>query len=252
MPLGEIIGALAAGTFVGSILGFIGAGGAMLTVPLLLYGFHFTAVAATTAALAVVFIAALVGVIPKARRGDVLYREALTVWGLGLITNIGGGIIAKHLPSAFLTSGFAFFLVIAGASMLKGTPKDHPERRMPLAILVIVSLVIGAMTGLFGIGGGFLAIPILVLFFHTPQNKAAGTSLLIIALNCLTSFLAHHAVWKEISWHVPLIIAGAAVVVSHWASGRSHKVTSQKLRVAFAYLIFAIAIFTITKTWIIH
>jgi len=74
-----ILTAVAAGIFIGSVLGFIGAGGAMVTVPILLYLFDFSPVNATTAALAVVFLAAIAGLGPKFKSKDVLVKEALTI-----------------------------------------------------------------------------------------------------------------------------------------------------------------------------
>ena len=97
MSLTHVILSLIFGAFIGSVLGFVGAGGAMITVPILLYVFHFNPQQATTAALAVVFIAAFFGLIPKIRSKDILYREALSIWALGLVTNIGGALLSKHL-----------------------------------------------------------------------------------------------------------------------------------------------------------
>jgi uncharacterized membrane protein YfcA len=245
----DIAVALASGAFVGSVLGLVGAGGAMLTVPILLYLFHYSAIHATTASLAVVFIAALFSVIPKARSNDVLYREAFSVWALGLVTNLGGSVLAKHIAPSFITGGFAIILILAGSSMSLGAVGDRPERKVPFVLLLVISLVIGAMTGVFGIGGGFLAIPVLVLFFHTPHNKAAGTSLLIIALNCFTSFVGHHSIWHEVRWSIPIAIAISAVIVSTVASHFSKRVPVALLRQAFAGVLYAIAIFTILKTW---
>ena len=98
---------------------------------------------------------------------------------------------------------------------------------------------------LFGIGGGFLAIPVLVLFFHTPQNKAAGTSLLIIALNCSTAFIAKHSIWQEINWHYPIIIAIVAVIVARISSKIAPKTPIVHLKQGFALLLFGLAAFTI-------
>jgi len=163
--------ALLCGAFIGAVLGFVGAGGAMLSVPILLYIFKFSTAQATTAALAVVFMAAAAGVIPKWRSKDVLYREALSVWAIGFISNVGGAILSKHFPSSAITTGFALILIIAGGSMLKGPIADHPEKRMQPLALIAISLIIGAMTGVFGIGGGFLAIPVLVLFITPLKRK---------------------------------------------------------------------------------
>jgi uncharacterized membrane protein YfcA len=245
----EILGALLAGSFIGAVLGFIGAGGAMLSVPILMYLFDFEPKLATTAALAVVFLAALSGLVPKARMKQILYRDAFVISGIGLITNIGFALIAQHIPDSVITTGFAAVLLLAGFSMLH-PPRLEEHKRMPLHILILMSLLIGSMTGLFGIGGGFLAIPVLVLFFGTPQAIAAGTSLLIIALNSLISFIGHHALWADVQWHIPIFMAGAAIVIAQIASHYSGKSSPVALRKAFAYLLFAVSLFTLAKTWL--
>ena len=242
--------ALLAGSFIGAVLGFIGAGGAMLSVPILIYIFDFTPLHASTAALIVVFCAAAAGAVPKLRKGEVLVWEALTISGLGLVTNLGGSILSKNLSANTITTGFAVVLMIAGSAMLKGPIKDHPEKKMPVLILIVLSLVIGALTGVFGIGGGFLAIPILVLFFHTPQNKAAGTSLLIICLNTGISLLGHRAQWGDVQWHIPILMAGAALVIATFASHHASKAPAKLMRNSFAVLLFSVSLFTIAKTWI--
>lgn len=245
----EILGALIAGGAIGAVLGFVGAGGAMLSVPILMYGFGFSAKSATTAALAIVFLAAASGAIPKARKGQILYRDALVIVGLGLVTNFGFATIADDLSDSFISTGFAAVLILAGLSMLR-SPIFSEHTRMPISVLIVISLVIGSITGLFGIGGGFLAIPVLVLFFGTPPAIAAGTSLLIIALNSLISFLGHHALWESVEWHIPIFIGASAVVIAQFASHYSSKTPQDKLRKAFAYLLLAISIFTIVQTWV--
>lgn len=244
----EILGALLAGSFIGAVLGFVGAGGAMLSVPILIYGFDFEPKLATTAALAVVFLAAASGVIPKARNKQVLYRDALVIWGIGLITNLGFSSIADRLPDAFITTGFAGVLLVAGSSMLR-PPRYEDHKRMPVPVLIAMSLIIGSMTGLFGIGGGFLAIPVLVLFFGTPQNVAAGTSLLIISINSLTAFIGHKSMWGDVQWHVPIFMGVAAVLIAQVASHQAHRTDPRVLRKSFAYLLFVISLFTLAKTW---
>jgi uncharacterized membrane protein YfcA len=245
----EILGALIAGGAIGAVLGFVGAGGAMLSVPILIYGFGFDPNLATTAALAIVFLAAASGLIPKARKKQVLYRDALVIWGIGLVTNLGFSSIAHRLPNAFITTGFAAILMLAGVSMLR-PPRLDTHKRMPIPVLIVMSLVIGSITGLFGIGGGFLAIPVLVLFFGTPQNIAAGTSLLIISINSLTAFIGHNSQWSDVQWHIPIFIGGSAILAAQIASHYSHFTNPEKLRKAFAYLLFAISIFTVLQTWL--
>ena len=246
----EIIGGLLAGAFIGAVLGFIGAGGAMLSVPILLYIFDFTPQAATTAALAVVLAAAISGLLPKIKSKEVLFKEALVIWGLGLITNLGFSIIAHKLSDTVITTGFSMVLVTAGTMMLI-KPIAGTEKKVPLFWLVVISLVIGSMTGLFGIGGGFLAIPVLVLFFKNPQGKAAGTSLAIIALNTITAFFGHYQSWSDLTWTTPIAMAIAAVVVARIASIKSGQMNPAILRKSFAFLLYSIAIFTLLETWVI-
>jgi uncharacterized membrane protein YfcA len=241
--------ALIAGGFIGAVLGFVGAGGAMLSVPILMYGFGFDPKPATTAALAVVLLAALSGVIPKARQGQVLYRDAFVIWGIGSITNLGFSSIVDQIPDSVITTGFAGILLLAGFSMLR-PPRLDEQKRMPLPVLIFMSLIIGTMTGLFGIGGGFLAIPVLVLYFGTPQIVAAGTSLLIIAANSLTAFIGHRSQWGDVQWHIPILMGTSAIVIAQVASRLSHKTSPVVLRKAFAYLLFAISIFTLIKTYL--
>lgn len=246
----EIIGGLLAGGFIGAVLGFIGAGGAMLSVPILLYIFNFTPQAATTAALAVVLAAAISGLLPKIKSKEVLFKEAFVIWGLGLITNLGFSIVAHRLSDSVITTGFALVLLSAGTSMLI-KPIAGTEKKIPLFWLVVMSLIIGSMTGLFGIGGGFLAIPVLVLFFKVPQGKAAGTSLAIITLNTVTAFFGHFQSWPEVTWTTPIAMAIAAVVVARFASIKSGQVNPTILRKAFAFLLYSIAVFTLVETWVI-
>ena len=246
----EIIGGLIAGGFIGAVLGFIGAGGAMLSVPILLYIFDFTPQTATTAALAVVLSAAISGLLPKIKSKEVLFREALIIWALGLTTNISFSILAYRLSNSVLTTGLALVLIVAGTSMLV-KPVAGTEKKVPLIWLILISLVIGMLTGLFGIGGGFLAIPILVLFFKVPQGKAAGTSLAIIAINSITAFFAHYQSWDNVDWKIPLFMAVAAVVIARIASIKSGQLNPVLLKKGFAVLLYSIAVFTLLQTWVI-
>jgi uncharacterized membrane protein YfcA len=246
----EIIAGLIAGGFIGAVLGFIGAGGAMLSVPILLYVFDFTPQTATTAALAVVLSAAISGLLPKIKSKEVLFREALIIWGLGLTTNILFSILAYRLSNSVLTTGLALVLIVAGSSMLI-KPIAGTEKRVPLAWLILISLVIGMLTGLFGIGGGFLAIPILVLFFKVPQGKAAGTSLAIIAINSITAFFGHNRSWDDVDWKIPVVMAVAAVIVARLASIKSGQLNPVLMKKGFAILLYSIAVFTLLQTWVI-
>ena len=246
----EIIGGLIAGGFIGAVLGFIGAGGAMLSVPILLYIFGFTPQAATTAAISVVLAAAISGLLPKIKTKEVLFKEAGVIWALGLVTNLGFSVIAHRISDSVITTGFSIVLFTAGTMMLI-KPIAGTEKKIPIFWLIAMSLVIGSMTGLFGIGGGFLAVPILVLFFKVPQGKAAGTSLAIIAINSVTAFFGHFQSWSSVTWTVPLAMSISAVIIARLASIKSGQMNQAILRKSFAGLLYSIAVFTLLQTWVI-
>ena len=141
-------------------------------------------------------------------------------------------------------------MLTAGTAMLI-KPISGNEKKVPVFWLVVISLVIGSITGLFGIGGGFLAVPVLVLFFKNSPSKAAGTALAIIFLNSITAFFGHFQSWHLVNWAVPVSMAIAAVVVARVASIRSGQVDPALLRKAFAALLYLIALFTLIETWAI-
>jgi len=239
--------AVIAGGFIGAILGFVGAGGAMLSVPILLYIFDFTAIPATTGALAIVLCASIAGAIPKARVKEILYREALVIWGLGLVTNLGASILAHRLSDQIITTGFSFTIVLAALSMIKKSAEQE-QRRMSPGVLVAVSLGIGVITGLFGIGGGFIVIPVLMHAFGTPARVASGTSLVVIALNSITAFIGHQSHWDEVNWKIPVVMALSATTIALLASHRQSK-SNETTKKAFAGLLVLVAAFTMLQTW---
>jgi uncharacterized membrane protein YfcA len=242
----EILGALIAGAFIGSVLGFVGSGGAMLAVPIFIYGFGLEPSVASTAALAVVGAAALSGASAKIKTKEIYYRDALAIWGIGLTTNIGFSSFAHRLPEDFIAIGFSVVILFAGLSML-GSPLTTIHKRMTWPVLIAISLLIGSITGLFGIGGGFLVIPVLVLGFGTSHVVAAGTALLVIAMNSATALLGHHALWDEVSWDVPLVMGACAVVIAQIASRIKLPIQDVLLRKIFAFLLFSVAIFSLIE-----
>jgi uncharacterized membrane protein YfcA len=242
----EILGALIAGTFIGSVLGFVGAGGAMLAVPILIYGFGFEPSIASTAALAVVGSAALSGASAKIKTKQIYYRDAVVIWAIGLTTNIAFSSIVHRLPEDFIAIGFSIVIIFAGLSML-GSPLTTIHKRMTWPVLIAISLLIGSITGLFGIGGGFLVIPVLVLGFGTSHAIAAGTALLVIAMNSATALLGHNALWGDVSWDIPLAMGASAVVIAQIASRIKLPISDALLRRIFAYLLFSVAIFSLIE-----
>jgi uncharacterized membrane protein YfcA len=237
----DIALALISGGVIGAVLGFVGAGGAMLSVPILLYVFGFTAIPATTGALAIVLCAAIAGAIPKARAKEILYREAFVIWGLGLVTNLAASILAHKLSDQVITTGFSITIVFAALSMLQKSAEQE-QRRMSPGVLVAISLGIGVITGL------FIVIPVLMHAFGTPARVASGTSLVVIALNSITAFIGHQSHWDEVDWKIPVVMAISATAIALLASHRQSK-SNETTKKAFAGLLVLVAAFTLLQTW---
>jgi uncharacterized membrane protein YfcA len=247
----DLVLAVASGLLIGSVLGYVGAGGSMLAIPIFIYVYGLSPVAATTASLLVVFVGAASGALPKLRRNEILIKESLTIWAIGLVTNLTGAYYLPRIDENLILTGFSLVLISAGISMLIPSPAESSERKVSPIALIGISLIIGALTGLFGIGGGFLAIPILVLFYNVSPARAAGTSLFIIMINTLTGFFAHYRHWDEVNWLIPGVIATVALLVSRFASHHSSRLSPATLKRAFALFVFAIALFTLVDTWVI-
>ena len=122
----EILLALVCGLGIGAVLGYVGAGGSMLAVPALIYVFGLNPVQATTASLLVVFIGAASGAIPKLKRDEVMIKEALVIWAIGLSTNLTGAYFLPQIPENLVLTGFALVLILAH-QLLKGFLTSNPN-----------------------------------------------------------------------------------------------------------------------------
>lgn len=238
-----VVEALLVGLLIGAILGLIGAGGAVVAVPAFLYLFNFSPLAATTASLAVVAASATAGAIPRIRLGQVRTKQALTFWGLGVVGTLVGSRVAPLIPEPIIVTGFALVMLGAAVAMWRKSasaePADAPQRSTWL--LLLVAIAVGLLTGLFGVGGGFLIVPALVLVFGIPFGLATGTSLVVVALNSASALLFKADAWGSVDWRIPaLVIVGGlvgSVLASRWNVGVPRRILER----GFALLLVLLA-----------
>lgn len=236
--------ALLVGLAIGAVLGLVGAGGAVVAVPAFLFLFGFTPLAATTASLAVVAAAATAGAIPRLRANQVAVRQALTFWILGVLGTLAGARLAPLIPSVVLVIGFALVMAGAAVAMWRKSSAAEPaaiRQRAPW-LLPVVALGVGLLTGLFGVGGGFLIVPALVLVFSLPFGLATGTSLVVIALNSVTALAFKADTWQQVDWHVPLLVIAGGLIGSVIASRAQGRLPRALLERGFAVLLVILAI----------
>ncbi|MDD7942687.1 sulfite exporter TauE/SafE family protein [Actinomycetospora lutea] len=240
------------GAVIGALLGLVGGGGGILAVPALVYGLGFPFTAAVPASLIVIGLASAVAVAPRARR-EVNWRLATIVGAAGIPTALLGGVVNHRLDQAVLLLIFAGIMILAAARMLRSTDEtggvcDLPDggvawrRCLPRAI--ITGLVVGFLTGLLGVGGGFLLVPALIIALGLRTPIAVATSLAIIVINSaagLVPYLASGHVAVGMNWPVIAVFALAAIVVSLPAGRLARRIPAAVLRRGFAVLVLLVA-----------
>ena len=206
MELFEVLGYIGA-IVIGLVLGLIGGGGSILTVPVLVYLLSVNPVTATAYSLFVVGVASLIGAIKNIRKGLVDFRTGIVFAIPAFIAvyatrkflipaipeelyEIGGFLITKDIGIMVF---FALIMLLASYSMIRGKCKhcddEAAEIHYNYPLIVLEGLVVGVLTGIVGAGGGFLIIPALVMLARLPMKKAVATSLMIIAIKSLIGFI---------------------------------------------------------------
>jgi hypothetical protein len=240
---------------VGLSLGLLGGGGSILTVPILVYVLHVPVKPAIAMSLCVVGLVAMIGFLSHLRQRTVTTRVALVFGPFAVIAAYFGARIAQHVPSQVQLVLFALIGLAGSVLMLRGgvkrgsadaaTYEFHPNTRT-LTLLALDGLGVGLLTGLIGIGGGFLIVPALVLIAKLPMRLAIGTSLLVIMMNALSGFagyLGHVTIdWKLVAWFTS--VAGIGSIIGTLISRR---VPQQRLRQVFAYLLIAISLYVLYR-----
>jgi uncharacterized membrane protein YfcA len=238
---------LALAALIGVALGLLGGGGSILTVPVLVYVLGVAPKPAIAMSLPVVGITSLISAGMHWRRGNVRVPTAITFGLLAMVGAFAGAKLAVFLSGGAQLMLLSVVMLAAAASMLRGSRREAdasaPAR---LTRLVPVALGVGVLTGLVGIGGGFLVVPALVLLARVPMRQAVGTSLLVIAMNSASGFVGYlgsvNVDWNFLTGFTGTAIAGALVgtaVVS--------RVPQAALKRGFAVFLLVIGGFVLYK-----
>ena len=252
--------ALVVGAVIGVLLGLLGGGGSIMAVPALVYALGLGTSQAILISLIVVGVASAFGAVPKVRAGQVQWRLAGIFALFGIPATFVGSAIGDHLPEAAIMIGFAVVMVAAGIRMLRDTGDTGTacevgneginwRRCAPRSIPT--GFGVGLLTGLFGVGGGFLIIPALVLMLGVEMSIAIGTSLVIITANSAGGVLAHlHD--AQFDWTITASFVVTAIVGSLIAGQLGTKLDTARLRHWFAYLVFVVAAYVVIDTTLLH
>jgi uncharacterized membrane protein YfcA len=259
----ELLGFLTA-IIIGIILGILGGGGSILSVPVLVYLFHLNPTTATAYSLFIVGISSLIGVIPKYRQGLVHLKTAL-IFGIPALISVfitrkflipsipdeifsfSNFIITKALLTMVI---FALLMIIASFSMIRKSV-DYSVKSQDVFIsnyfsIIIQGLFLGVLTGFIGAGGGFLIIPTLVFRCKLHMKIAVGTSLLIIAVNSIIGFIGDLSVTTEfINWKLLIIFTSLAILGIFLGNYFTKFIDGNKLKRGFGWFILLMGIYII-------
>jgi len=247
----DVFLALPFGVAIGLALGLVGGGGSILAVPVLVYVLGEPVKEATTASLAIVGTTALVGAAANARVGRVRGRIAVAFGFGGAAGAVAGTALNRLADPHLLLVAFALVMLGSAYAMLRRARAEDrgetPASVRRLAVLIVpLGVAVGVLTGFFGVGGGFVIVPALVLLLGLPMPVAIGTSLLVIALTSAAALTAHLAS-GSIDWPVVIVLTAAAIVGTLAGAASGRRLSGARLTQLFAAMIIAVACFLIAR-----
>jgi uncharacterized membrane protein YfcA len=257
------------GLLIGLALGALGGGGSILTVPALVYLLDQDPRSATTSSLLIVGATSLIAVAPHARAGRVRFGQGLMFGALGTAGSFAGSAVAAHVdPQVLLTAFAGLMLVVASLMIHRSLRRTTAGRDLGdatveplltlhpiacacprLAKVVVTATAVGLLTGFFGVGGGFVLVPALVLALSFPMPVAVGTSLLVIAVNSATALTARITTsGSHLDWSLIAGFTTAAVIGSLFGGRVTARIKPPHLTRAFAVLLIAVALYTAARS----
>ncbi|QRN97149.1 sulfite exporter TauE/SafE family protein [Archangium violaceum] len=243
---------IAASLLIGVLLGLLGGGGSILTVPLLVYILGVEPKTAIAMSLVVVGLTSASAAVMHARAGRVRWRTALVFGAGGMLGAFLGGRVARFLPSGVLLLLFAAVMLAAAVAMLRrketpppsDVPADEPVR-LPVPRVLAQGAAVGVLSGLVGAGGGFLIVPALVLV-GLPTPIAMATSLVVISLQCAAGLLGHLG-HVDLPWGLTTAVLATAIAGSFLGGRLAGRVSPGSLRKGFGGFVLGTACFMVAK-----
>jgi len=240
---------LAGSALIGLSLGLTGAGGSIITLPVLVYLAGVPPREAVGLSLFVVGGAALVGALQRLKAGEVHLKAAVMFALSGMVGAAVGARFTGMISGRALMMIFASLMLVVAIHILKGEKLDHPGGAQcdPWKCL-FAGLGVGVLTGFIGVGGGFLLMPALVKFARLPLRIATGTSLAVISFNSASGFISHFGEAPP-RWSIAVVFAAIAAVGVLVGSYYARKLPVVRLRQAFALMVIGTGCFVLWQNW---
>lgn len=241
------------GVVIGLIVGTVGGGGAILALPVLVYVLGESVTPASTASLIVVALAASVGAGAQARGGNVCPRLAILFSIPAAAGSLVGTIGNQEVSGRLLILSFVPVMAVAAALTWKRACSDHGDDELPcpdvpIRKLLIAGALVGVLTGFFGVGGGFVIVPVLTLWFGMSFRRAVGTSLIIITLTGLAALASHVVTGTSLDVPITAALAGGTMFGALIGSLIGSRLHQRLLGQGFALVVAGVAIFLLIDT----
>jgi len=258
---------------IGLSLGALGGGGSILTVPALVYLLGQDPRAATTGSLLIVGVTALAGMAAHYRAGRVRVAQGVVFGVLGIAGAYVGSSLSATVAPAVLLAAFSVLMLVVAAMMVirrraqlraaavgevePGSPIGPVLQFRPTLVcncprvlkVVVTASAVGLLTGFFGVGGGFVVVPALVLALGFTMPVAVGTSLLVIAINSTSALLSRIGHGVHLDWTLIGVFTLAAIVGSLFGGRLATRVRPERLTAAFTMLLVVVALYTAARSF---
>ncbi len=233
---------------IGLSLGLIGGGGSILTVPILIYFLGIETREAVGMSLAVVGATSIFGAFLHYRKGAVNFSSGMIFGISGIIGAFLGSPLTHFVSSNNLLLIFAALMFVVAFSMLwrKRNAESETVYEVNFHKAIAAGFGVGMLTGFLGVGGGFLIVPALVFFGGLPMKQAIGTSLLVIAMNCIAGLFGHLS-YGLVDLKITFLVTLLAVFGAIFGTILSQKISVSILQKSFAFLVLAVAVFLVCK-----
>jgi len=233
---------LALGFGIGLSLGMLGGGGSILTVPALVYLVGQPPSAAVATSLAIVGANSVLGASFHRAQGTLNWRVAVLFGGAGMAAAyLAAGLSRVFSPAGLLVTFAVLMLVISGLMLSPWQLRRAEPAATNWAVVLVSGAGVGLLTGLLGVGGGFLIVPVLVMLVGLPMAQAVGTSLMVIAMNSLAGLLGHLGGAFDPALTTVFVAAGLAGTFT--GTRLAGRLPAEQLRKGFAVLVGALALF---------
>lgn len=238
-------------TLIGLSLGLMGGGGSILTVPILVYAMDMDPKLSIALSLAIVGATSLIGVYGHAKNKNIDLRTAMVFGPFAMGGTFLGAKLSQFMSGQAQLILFAFIMLLASVFMLRkkkgeGENEEEHPKKLNIPLIAAEGIFVGIVTGLVGVGGGFLIVPALVLLSGLSMKRAVGTSLLIISLKSFAGFAGYIGL-VEIPWAFLAKFTAFSGVGILIGSNLVKYVSQQKLKKAFAIFLIVMGIFILYK-----